>query len=70
MNMNMKLFSLERLYKFNMVMIVLNLIFAVTVAVLGLPSPFAHLFLASGICFFVGAIANYAVIKMHKHSKK
>lgn len=58
----------KRSYKINMTGAFVNAFFAFGVWALGMPIVFAHLFLASGVCFIVGAAANFWMMRIQ--SKK
>jgi hypothetical protein len=63
-------FTPERLYKVNIGGVIFNLACAVATILVGLPGEHAQIFLASGLCFFVGAVVNWTIIKIRNHSKK
>lgn len=63
MKMN-KLINPYKMYKFNIVMVIVNFVFAIGSSLIGLPSPFSHIFLASAACFIVGGLANWWIIRI------
>jgi len=56
----------HRMYKFCLFMVVLNMIFALVCFFIGLSHVYAQLFLANGICFLMGGIANWWMIRLHE----
>jgi hypothetical protein len=60
----------EKLYRFNIGGAVFNLVCVVSAMILGLPTPYVHIFIASGLCFVVGAAANWTIIKLRNDSRK
>lgn len=61
-------FKPSTMYKVNIGGAFANIVFALASWAFGLPAAYAQIFIASGLCFLVGAVANWWMMKIQ--SKK
>lgn len=57
-------FRPDRMYKFNVGMVFVNLILALITIGMGLNPAFTQIFLASALCFIVGGLTNWWIMRI------
>lgn len=60
----------ERMQKVNLVGAVFNLLCALGTILIGLPSEFTQIFLASGLCFIASGLANWQIARIKSKNNK
>ena len=64
LNKMQKIFKPEKMYKFSIFGAVFNLLCAITAFYLTLPAIIVQIFIASGICFVIGGMGNWYILRI------